>query len=494
MTPGRDLAVDLIGNDWSLLVPDEGARWHPSRTVSICIPTRNPGEGLRRTLRCLAAQTYPHHLIEVVVCDDGSDVPVDIDIDVETSITYRVVRQELTLAFGAGRARNTAARAAEGNILFFLDADVIPERRVVEAYARWFEGSRLSVPMGLCRFVDVDGLSDDQLFDLVNAGEMAAHFAGQEVDDQGWRERHFERTDDLRREWADAFRITIGATLAVTTEQFHAVGGFRELGVRGVEDTEFGYRLHRNGGVLILDRDAQHWHQGRRNLSTDRRAEIDRVRAPFVDALIPISGFRRLDHEGHSPVEPVPVLRVHVRGHDESQRSLTRASLCEVVSRDLVVVEADVPSADFDPAVAHVVLDAGVVVDDEVTRLIRDELHRRKVGVIRAVLDVPEDHGREPLECVVVSTRAWRRVVQTCDPEASFEQLLQAAASRFGVWWADGTTIGLRVPSDQREEQDVPVATLRWRLDRMRLWFRRARRRMLSRTFDVVVDLLKRWS
>ena len=256
----------ISGNDWSVLVPDADATWTPQRLVSICIPTRNPGAGLVRTLRCLAAQTYPSELIEVVIADDGSDQPIVVPDGL--AHTVRVVRQERTLGFGAGRARNLAASAAHGDILFFLDADVIPERQVVESYARWFDRCDLAVPLGLCRFVDVDDLVDDALFDLVQSGGLEQHFEGLDVGDQTWRERHFERLNDLRIESIDAFRVTIGATLAVSAAQFDEVGGFPELGVRGVEDTAFGYRIHNNGGVLILDRDAVHWHQGQRNLST----------------------------------------------------------------------------------------------------------------------------------------------------------------------------------------------------------------------------------
>jgi GT2 family glycosyltransferase len=244
-----------------------------------------------RTLRCLAAQTYPAELIEIVIADDGSEHPIAVPEGLAHDV--RVVRQERTAGFGAGRARNLAGAAASGDILFFLDADVLPERQVVESYARWFDRCDLAAPLGLCRFVDVDDLTDDALVGLVESGGMEQHFAGLDVDDQTWRERHFERLDDLRIESIDAFRVAIGATLAVSATQFHDVGGFPELGVRGVEDTAFGYRIHNNGGVLILDRDAVHWHQGRRNLSTGRRQEIDRVRAPYVESVIPVRGFRR---------------------------------------------------------------------------------------------------------------------------------------------------------------------------------------------------------
>ena len=159
---------------------------------------------------------------------------------------------------------------ASGDLLMFLDADIVPERQVVASYARWFVERSDVMAMGLCRFADMEELTDQEFRRLVAEDSLGAHFDGNEIDDQEWREKTFRRTDDLRIEAVDAFRIVIGATFAVTAAQYWAVGGFRELGIRGIEDTEFGYRVHANGAVMVLDRDAVHWHQGRRNMNLDR--------------------------------------------------------------------------------------------------------------------------------------------------------------------------------------------------------------------------------
>ena len=125
--------------------------------------------------------------------------------------------------------------------------------------------------MGVCRFVEMEKLTDEEFGRLVAEDGLGAHFEGKEVDNQEWRKNTLRRTADLRIEAIDAFRIVIGATFAMTTAQYWTAGGFRELGIRGIEDTEFGYRVHDNGAVMVLDRDAVHWHQGRRNVSLDRK-------------------------------------------------------------------------------------------------------------------------------------------------------------------------------------------------------------------------------
>ena len=432
------------GNDWSVLVPPADATWAPQELVSICIPTRNPGPGLDRTLRCLAEQTYPSHLFEVVIGDDGSDAPIAIPAGLPYEI--RVVRQDRTLDFGAGRARNLAGRAASGDILFFLDADVIPERQVVESYARWLAQNDLAVPMGLCRFVDVDGLDDHDLAGLIRTGAMADHFATADVDDQHWRETHFARTNDLRVEAIDAFRVTIGATLAVSAEGFAAVGGFPELGVRGVEDTAFGYRIHNDGGILILDRDAQHWHQGRRNLSdASVRARINEVRAPYVESVMPVKGFRRGEPPVDPPVEVAPVARVRVHGAADSVERTLRS--IGVHASGNIAVTTEPLGVHSDSAFLQVDLPAGVTWGAATVSRLVDIFAQRPVGVVKALV---EDSGGEIV--TVARTRAIRRAVREqpdADPVAT-------AGALFGTWWVDAASLALRSPhTDASVDVDI---------------------------------------
>lgn len=421
----------LHGNDWSSLVPEPGATWTPTARVSICIPTRNPGAGLARTLRCLDAQSYPADLIEIVIGDDRSDVPVVAPDDLRHHVT--VVRCEHDLPFGAGFARHAAASAATGDILVFLDADVIPERQVIEAYARWFDRCPLVVPMGLCHFVDTDDVDDDTLVRLVSEGMMGEYFADAEVDEQHWRERHFDRLDDLRVESVDAFRITVGATLAVSSEQYAQVGGFPALGVRGVEDTVFGHRLHTNGAVLVLDRDATHWHQGRRNLSDPgTRERVNRIRAPYVESLMPIRGFRRADPPTDPPVDVVPVARVRIHG-DGDATTRTRRSIDAQSVADVAL--ADTPlAAEFDPAFVQVELPAGVRWSSTTAERIATVFRDHEVGVVRAVVD-----DLDGAIITIARSRAVRRARQVRpddDPVA-------VAAELFGIWWIDAAALAI---------------------------------------------------
>jgi glycosyltransferase involved in cell wall biosynthesis len=420
--------ISIQGNDWSALVPPAGATWTPARPISICIPAHNPSN-LRRVLDAVALQTYPSSLMEVVVADDGS-VP-SISATGGYPFPVSVIRLERKLAFGAGRARNAAARRASGDLLVFLDADVVPERQVVASYARWFIDRSDVLAMGLCRFVDMAELTDEDFRRLVAEDGLGAHFEGKDVDNHDWRENTFRRTDDLRLEAVDAFRIVIGATFAVSADQYWAAGGFRELGIRGIEDTEFGYRLHANGAIMVLDRDAVVWHQGRRNMNLNRKKQIRVERGPYVQRLLPVQGFRKeVPHPLDRPVLTVPRTVVHAMG-DAERLNYVR----DRVDADHVVVGAnDVAQApDGMPFVASfcdVWLPTEAAISERSIRLISRELGRRGVGVILI-------HAPSGSALVAMRTRVHRRICNEVGLKqnvANSPELVDLAAAAFGVW------------------------------------------------------------
>jgi len=416
------------GNDWSALVPPANERWTPTRRVSICIPAHNPSN-LRRVLDALALQTYPSVLMEVVIADDGSDPPITPMGDYPFPVS--VVPLQRTLAFGAGRGRNAAARRATGDLLVFLDADIVPERQVIASYARWFVDRSDVMAMGLCRFADMEELTDEGFAQLVAEDRLGTHFNGKEVDNQEWRENTLRRTKDLRIEAVDAFRIVIGATFAITAAQYWAAGGFRELGIRGIEDTEFGYRVHANGAVMVLDRDAIHWHQGRRNMNLDHKQRIRRERQPYVERLLPVHSFRRHPPDPlDSPVHTVPHTVVHAGG-DAARLTDLRGR----VDPDHIVVGADevAQAPDGMPFVASfcdVWLPAEAAISERSIRIITRELESRGVGVIMI-------HAPSGSVLVAMRTRVHRRVCNETGlrPDAGpVPELVSAAVAGFGVW------------------------------------------------------------
>ena len=98
--------------------------------VSIVIPVRDRSDLLAGCLNALSRQDLDYGSCEVIVCDDGSRV------DIESAIrermkgfpNFRLVRQEPS---GPAAARNLGIRNSSGEIVVFVDSDVLPESEMV---------------------------------------------------------------------------------------------------------------------------------------------------------------------------------------------------------------------------------------------------------------------------------------------------------------------------------------------------------------------------
>ena len=83
----------------------------------------------------LIAAAVRRHDYALLVVDDGSSVPPEVP-EHASNLDVNVHVQE-DRGFGLARARNLGARAAQGEILVFIDCDMMPEAQHIEAHARW---------------------------------------------------------------------------------------------------------------------------------------------------------------------------------------------------------------------------------------------------------------------------------------------------------------------------------------------------------------------
>lgn len=103
--------------------------------VSVVIPVRNPTVALASLLESLYLQVLPTHTdLEITVVDDGSACAVTMSsLPASSCATVRVIRRHP----GGNRsaARNAGARASQGSVVVFLDADCRPvTRRNIEHF------------------------------------------------------------------------------------------------------------------------------------------------------------------------------------------------------------------------------------------------------------------------------------------------------------------------------------------------------------------------
>jgi hypothetical protein len=163
------------------------------------------------------------------------------------------------------------------------------------------------------------------------------------------------------------------------------------------------------------------------------------VRAPYVQSVIPIRGFRNGSPPVDPPVPAVPIARVHVRCESPEAES-TRRSVIDDVSGNIALAEHEPERREgfdvYDDAFVQVVLPPGVTWGDTTTDSILDLFAQHDVGVVRAI----DDDGSV---IDVARTRAVRRAVQVRpddDPIAVASQL-------FGVWWVDAEALDIARPT-----------------------------------------------
>jgi len=101
------------------------------RRISVVIPTRNREAALGRVLSSLRDQTLDAPAYEVLVVDDGSDPPVHCAGWAGDPV-FRLVRLPHV---ERSAARNHGAREATGEILVFMDDDMLAGRNLLEAHA-----------------------------------------------------------------------------------------------------------------------------------------------------------------------------------------------------------------------------------------------------------------------------------------------------------------------------------------------------------------------
>lgn len=330
------------GNRWDKLERPELGAWKPTSPVTVVMPYFQARPAVEITLAALGEQTYPLHLLEVVIADDGSDPPLTNPKKPE-GLDVRVIYQE-DRGFGAPRARNAGVRAAGGEIIVFADCDMVPEPAWVEAHARWHHLASDVLSLGFRRHVSFEGITPELVAAAAARGRLAPLFEGRTIERPEWIEYHMTRTSELTSTDDDLFRIVTTGNMSVRKDWFVELGGFDESFTQwGAEDTEFGYRAFARGSVLAPDREALAWHQGLGTTPDESETvSLEQQRAKIAH-LIAQRGFRR-SVPGRSFTVPYVVVTVDVE-------DTSAATVTETVERVLgnrfhdLVVELDVPPA-----------------------------------------------------------------------------------------------------------------------------------------------------
>jgi len=196
-------------------------------TISVIVPAHNAERFLPRCLDALRASTRPAH--EIIVVDD---VSTDGTPRIAAERGARVLRMERQS--GPGGARNRAAAEATGDVLLFIDSDVVARPDTLARVAATFEAQ----PDLAALFGSYDDAPAEPSF-VSQYKNLQHHFV------------HQQGSPEANTFWAGCGAIRRGV--------FLEVGGFdlEKYPVPSIEDIELGYRLRERGHRILLDKDLQ---------------------------------------------------------------------------------------------------------------------------------------------------------------------------------------------------------------------------------------------
>lgn len=212
--------------------------------ISVIIPVHNGQQFLPSCLDALASSTYRNY--ELIVVDDCSTDESAVISRNRGAVVLGTPRQS-----GPGAARNLGSEKARGEILFFVDADVVVKPDTIERIAADF----LTHPEASAVFGSYDDEPAERNF-ISQYKNLFHRFVHQ----QGSVE-------------AETFWAGCGA---IRRDVFHALDGFDAVRYPrpAIEDIELGYRMRSKGHRILLDKQLEAKHLKRWTLKSLLHADI----------------------------------------------------------------------------------------------------------------------------------------------------------------------------------------------------------------------------
>lgn len=217
---------------------------HQQPFISVIIPVYNGERFLPGCVDALTSNSYKH--FELIIVDDCST-------DASARISRDKGARVLTMSrqSGPGGARNLGAQEARGEVLFFVDADVVVKPDTLDRVAANF----------------------------IDHPEIAAVFGS--YDDEPAEKNFISQYKNLfhrfvhqqARSEAETFWAGCGA---IRRDVFLAVKGFdaERYPRPAIEDIELGYRMRTKGHRILLDKQLQAKHLKRWTLKSMLHADI----------------------------------------------------------------------------------------------------------------------------------------------------------------------------------------------------------------------------
>ncbi|MER3446057.1 MAG: glycosyl transferase [Candidatus Dadabacteria bacterium] len=242
--------------------------------ISIVIPVYNGEKTVDVCLKSVFSSDYKR--FEVIVVDDNS---TDNSLRIVNDFPCKVVRTGKNI--GPAAARNRGAEASSGEVLFFLDSDIIVARDTIRQIVKAFK--------------DIPDIS--ALFCSYQKNTVPSNFYSV------YKNLFHYYTHQTSREDAATF---CGGFGAIKRNVFFRLGGFNE-NYKSLEDIELGYRLYQSGYKIYLDKNIRLTHCKKYNLLSLIKSDVINRAIPWTKIMLDKRIFRNDLNTKVNNVLSVPV-------------------------------------------------------------------------------------------------------------------------------------------------------------------------------------------
>ncbi|MFV2012569.1 MULTISPECIES: glycosyltransferase family 2 protein [unclassified Micromonospora] len=230
---------------------------------SVVIPTYNRMELLGRTLDSLTKQDIGTDSFEVLVVDDGSaDDTATMVAQFHDRLRLHYFYQP-DRGFRAAAARNVGLAHASGEITVFVDSGVLLDSGCLRAHLLSHDADELAAVVGSVYCFNLDNEDADAMLRALDFDDVDGTIARLRRECR-WldaREEFYANEPSQLRDLPAPWLYYWTCNVSARTGQVRDVGGFDEVfRTWGSEDIDLGYRLHRDGAVFVLNREASALH------------------------------------------------------------------------------------------------------------------------------------------------------------------------------------------------------------------------------------------
>jgi glycosyltransferase involved in cell wall biosynthesis len=223
--------------------------------VSVIVPTHNRAAWLRQTLASLEGQSFPIDCYEVIVVDNGStDGTAALLDNLSTSYSLHHLYLPKEASFEASAARNAGIRASRGNILLFIDSDIVVGKRFIEHHVAFHRAAENMCVVGIVLYLPEQDLGEQAVRD-------GSFVKGLTVSTPDPLETPLFCFSENLAQYRVPWFVCHSGNFSVGKVQLEMAGLFDEWHKTwSIEDLELAYRLHRHGVRFAFSKRAVGYH------------------------------------------------------------------------------------------------------------------------------------------------------------------------------------------------------------------------------------------